>query len=293
MGKKITVKDVAREAGVSVATVSYILNDRTDQKISEATKKKVLQIANLLNYKPSHAAKSLATGRNNIIGIAYKLINCTPSRNIEITALVAQLMERLQRMHYDVITLPVVSSSEEKIPANRNIDAIIAIDLPEDHFRTLSNEYLVPIISVDMQINDPLFYQIYTDYKARLSTLCEELGDDFLLIMDEFSNETMQEDIYSILPQERIIFSKNLTLDFLASLKGKKLVVLGEYLALSLRGFVPDSDLTYISCTPESPVFLSGIRHISTDLEKKANVTINILLNALDHNFVIVHQQPL
>ena len=64
MGKKVTVKDVAREAGVSVATVSYIMNNRTDQKISDATRKKVLQIANLLNYTPNSVAKSLATGRN-------------------------------------------------------------------------------------------------------------------------------------------------------------------------------------------------------------------------------------
>ena len=62
MEKKVTVRDVAKEAGVSVATVSYIMNNRTDQKISEDTRKKVLQIANLLNYKPSSVAKSLATG---------------------------------------------------------------------------------------------------------------------------------------------------------------------------------------------------------------------------------------
>ena len=48
--KKATVRDIAREAGVSVATVSYVLNDKQDTKISEATRKKVLQIANLLNY---------------------------------------------------------------------------------------------------------------------------------------------------------------------------------------------------------------------------------------------------
>ena len=72
MNKKATVKDVAREAGVSVATVSYIMNNRTDMKISEATRKKVLQIANLLDYTPSHVAKSLATGRSNVIGISYQ-----------------------------------------------------------------------------------------------------------------------------------------------------------------------------------------------------------------------------
>ena len=62
MTKKATIRDVAREAGVSVATVSYVLNNRPNQKISDDTKKKVLQIANLLQYSPSFAAKQLTTG---------------------------------------------------------------------------------------------------------------------------------------------------------------------------------------------------------------------------------------
>lgn len=43
MTSKITIKDIAREAGVSVATVSYVLNQRNDQKISEETRNKVLR----------------------------------------------------------------------------------------------------------------------------------------------------------------------------------------------------------------------------------------------------------
>ena len=45
MARQVTLKDVAREAHVSAATVSYIINNREDQKISDATRKKVLQIA--------------------------------------------------------------------------------------------------------------------------------------------------------------------------------------------------------------------------------------------------------
>ena len=47
MHTKYTIRDIAKMAGVSAATVSYVINNREDQRISEETKKKVLQIVNL------------------------------------------------------------------------------------------------------------------------------------------------------------------------------------------------------------------------------------------------------
>ena len=69
MKNKVTIKDVAREAGVSVATVSYVVNNRTDMRISDSTRKKVLQVINLLNYTPNQSAQALATSRNRTVAL--------------------------------------------------------------------------------------------------------------------------------------------------------------------------------------------------------------------------------
>lgn len=62
-----TIKDVAREAGVSVATVSRSCNG--SPAVSEGTRRHVLEVATRLGYAPHGAARSLITSRTNTIGV--------------------------------------------------------------------------------------------------------------------------------------------------------------------------------------------------------------------------------
>ncbi|WP_425247549.1 LacI family DNA-binding transcriptional regulator [Streptomyces sp. NEAU-NA10] len=66
-GRRVTSADVAREAGVSRATVSYVLNDTPHQKIPEATRQRVWEAAARLGYAPSAAARALRMGRSDIV----------------------------------------------------------------------------------------------------------------------------------------------------------------------------------------------------------------------------------
>ncbi|MBQ8327805.1 MAG: LacI family DNA-binding transcriptional regulator [Lachnospiraceae bacterium] len=287
--KKVTVKDVAREAGVSVATVSYIMNNRADQKISPATKKKVLQIANLLNYKPNHAAKSLAQGRNNIIGITYVLDPKTPARNLEITTFTNLLIPQLARRNYDVLFLKVPDPHEDAF-INRNVDAILAIDLTHEAFRALAEAYLVPIIGIDMIINDSLFYQVYSDYPTHIREAATLLGtEDYYLLTDGFSNMRFLSFLQDSLPKERIVFYSKWSSETQQMLQDKKVIVLGTYLGLIVHPFLPEENLVVISSEQTAHLLPPSLRIIRNDIDKKANLAINLLLNALDRKFEVSH----
>ncbi|WP_416416418.1 LacI family DNA-binding transcriptional regulator [Paenarthrobacter aromaticivorans] len=65
--RRATAADVAREAGVSPATVGFVLNRTKGQTISEETRARVLAAAAALNYKPHHAARALRSGKSKIV----------------------------------------------------------------------------------------------------------------------------------------------------------------------------------------------------------------------------------
>ncbi|GGV19201.1 LacI family transcriptional regulator [Actinomadura cremea] len=65
--KRPTSSDVARAAGVSQTTVSFVLNNRPGQSIPEETRRRVLDAARRLDYRPHASARALAAGRSDIV----------------------------------------------------------------------------------------------------------------------------------------------------------------------------------------------------------------------------------
>jgi len=65
--KRITIKDVARIAGVSTQTVSRVLNNRPD--VSEDTRVRIQQVISDLGYAPNVFARNLSRGRSNALGV--------------------------------------------------------------------------------------------------------------------------------------------------------------------------------------------------------------------------------
>ena len=71
--KKISIKEIAELSGVSVATVSRVINN--NGRFSEETRKRVLDIIEKYDYTTNMAAKSLRVSKSNTIGVIVPDIN--------------------------------------------------------------------------------------------------------------------------------------------------------------------------------------------------------------------------
>jgi LacI family transcriptional regulator len=75
---RVTLADVAREAGVSRTTASFVMTGRSDMRISEAAQQRVREAAERLGYRPNLTARSLRTQRTRTIGLISDTIATEP-----------------------------------------------------------------------------------------------------------------------------------------------------------------------------------------------------------------------
>ncbi|MEU9949819.1 LacI family DNA-binding transcriptional regulator [Streptomyces sp. NPDC047939] len=98
--RRVTAADVAREAGVSQTTVSYVLNDVPHQKIAAGTRQRIHAAVEKLGYTPSAAARTLRKGQSDIVLL---LLPDMPLGHTAIE-LVEELTQVLQKQGLSVIT---------------------------------------------------------------------------------------------------------------------------------------------------------------------------------------------
>jgi DNA-binding LacI/PurR family transcriptional regulator len=100
--KRVRIRDVAAEAGVSPTTTSFVLNGR-DAAIPEATRQRVLDTARRLGYRPNASARALATGRTHRVGVALNHPYSLVGRGIYHTEILAGIMSALPHLNYNLL----------------------------------------------------------------------------------------------------------------------------------------------------------------------------------------------
>lgn len=171
-----TISDVAREAGVSVATVSRAL--RGLDRVNPATRSRVVAAAARLNYVASPTATSLASGRTRVVGVIAPIVN-----RWFFSTLLSSVGASLREHGYQVLLFDL----EEQHSLSRRylnqsmlwkrVDGLIGLDLPmTDTERDLVRELQLPLISIgaalpgfsSILIDDELASRTLTDYLIAL-----------------------------------------------------------------------------------------------------------------------------
>jgi len=122
---KATITDVAKKAGVSMKTVSRVLNN--EPNVAEKTRQKVKAIANELRYSPNLAARGLATSKSYLIALIYD----NPSPNY-ISHIQRGAIDACREAGYHLVVEPLTlesgDASEEKANAIRAVLDRLPVD---------------------------------------------------------------------------------------------------------------------------------------------------------------------
>ncbi|MBI1334307.1 MAG: LacI family DNA-binding transcriptional regulator [Armatimonadetes bacterium] len=108
-----TIKDIAREAKVSVSTVSYALNDGP-RPVPEDVKQRILEVASKLHYRPNRVARSLITRRSHVIGVVPTRIERDMIIGPYFVNMLNGIVNACEDMQQDVLLLTQISSTESK-----------------------------------------------------------------------------------------------------------------------------------------------------------------------------------
>lgn len=136
--KRPTIADIARRAGVSKGAVSYALNGQPG--VSDATRKRILAIAQEIGFNANSAARALSGARARAVGLTL----CRPARILGIEpwfmGLISGFEAELGAQSY-ALTLQVVATPEQEVEVyrrwwgERRIDGVIVTDLRENDVR--------------------------------------------------------------------------------------------------------------------------------------------------------------
>lgn len=159
---KVTLFDVSREAGVSSATVSRVLNGQP--LVKEQTRKRVEEAMRTLGYRPSHAARVLAGQRTHTLGVIFPEID---------TGFFAVVLRGIDRQAaaggYHVLTAFSRGEKDEleqvdRFLRERRVDALILmnISLPPSYVKQLQKSDL-PVILLDRPVRGRRLHSISLD----------------------------------------------------------------------------------------------------------------------------------
>lgn len=143
----VTIRDVAREAGVSPGTVSRAINN--SPLVSEETRRRILKVVRELNYTPNLVARRLSIGKTLVIAVIVPFFT-RPSVSERLSGVVSSLSETQYNLVIHNVDTPEQRSTCFRIPHRKGADGVLIISLsPTDEEAVQLANAEVPVVFID------------------------------------------------------------------------------------------------------------------------------------------------
>jgi DNA-binding LacI/PurR family transcriptional regulator len=171
-----TSKDVARVAGVSQSTVSYVMSGK--RPISEKTRRIVLEAIDQLTYEPNAGARALAGHRTNVVGLVVPFHN--PEAASGLMAFAEEIAVIARGRDYDVLLLTAAEGPAglARVQRRAMCDAAIVMEITTDDPRAaMARELEMPVIFIGVPGDREGLHCIDFDFETAGRLLVDELAD--------------------------------------------------------------------------------------------------------------------
>lgn len=163
----MTIYDISEKAGVSIATVSRVLNGSTN--VSEKTKKKVLDVINRYEYTPNAFARGLGLNTMKTIGIM-----CADSSDLYLAKAIYYIEQKLKSNGYDSILCCTGYNLEDKnssmnLLITKKVDGVILVgsnfiyDNEDDNKYVIEAASQIPLMVLNASLDAQNIYSILSD----------------------------------------------------------------------------------------------------------------------------------
>ena len=158
MKNNVTIKDVARLAGVSISTVSRVIND--SKPVTDEVKQRVLDVIKETGYVPNPLARSLVTKKSKLIGVIV------PEVSDSFVNEILNGIEAVSKMYdYDILLVNTYSDKQQELDSikllkTKQVEGIVMLSwiLDEDHVNAMK-ESRIPAVYISKTARN---YDIYT-----------------------------------------------------------------------------------------------------------------------------------
>lgn len=171
------IRDVARQAGVSVSAVSRALNNYPD--INPETKSRILQVARDLHYVPAASAKQLVTKRSNTIGVFYPDPEGPGLKQMYIVSLLDEFKRAMGTYGFDLMLFANTKAPFDQVNMldrvrHRDVDGVLVLGDPGEGVSELLSS-AIPVVGVDYTVGGRRVGSVTSDNRRAMHDLVGRL----------------------------------------------------------------------------------------------------------------------